>query len=96
MNNRSLSVNNETGKQRLFNEDMHDNLRAMGERGEIHLFNKEDIKASLRSVQWDLVQDAHGLSKVKIYSRFGHIAEGLKFASWLANQKTLNIRIHWI
>lgn len=96
MNNRSLSVNNETGKQRLFNEDMHDNLRAMGERGEIHLFNNEEIKASLRSVQWDMVQDAKGLSKVKIYSRFGHIAEGIKFASWLANQKSLNIRIHWI
>jgi len=36
MNNRAMSINNEKGKQRLFNEDMHDNLRAMGERGEIH------------------------------------------------------------
>ncbi len=96
MNNRAISINNEKGKQKLFNEDMHDNLRAMGERGEIHLFDKEEIKASFRSVQWDLVTDAHGLSKVKIYSRFGHIAEGIKFASWLANQKSLNIRIHWI
>ena len=34
----------EEGKQRLFNEDMHDNLRAMGERGEIKLFNEDEIK----------------------------------------------------
>ena len=55
MNNRKISINQEEGKQRLFHEDMHDNLRAMGERGEIHLFNKEEIKASFRSVRWDLV-----------------------------------------
>ena len=93
MNNRAISVDNEEGKQRLANEDMHDNLRAMGERGEIHLFNKEDIKASLRSVQWDIVKDQHGKSRVKIYGRFTHIAEGVKFAAYLANQKLLNIRI---
>ena len=96
MNNRSMSVNNEQGKQRLFNEDMHDNLRAMGERGEIHLFNNEEIKASFRSVQWDLIKDNHGLTKVKIYGRFNHIAEGVKFAAYLANQKHLNLKIHWI
>jgi len=96
MNNRAMSINNEKGKQRLFNEDMHDNLRAMGERGEIHFFNNEEIKASLRSVQWDLVTDNHGLTKVKIYGRFTHIAEGLKFAAYLANQKHLNLHIHWV
>ena len=96
MNNRAMSVNNEKGKQRLFNEDMHDNLRAMGERGEIHLFDNDEIKASLRSVQWDLVQDAHGLTKVKIYGRFTHIAEGIKFAAWLANQKSLNIGVSYM
>lgn len=97
MNNRSMSVNKEEGKQRLFNEDMHDNLRAMGEREEIKLFNREDIKASLRSVQWDLFKDNHGLTKVKIYGRFTHIAEGLKFAAWLAKkEKHLNLNIYSI
>lgn len=92
MNNRAISINQEKGKQRLFNEDMHENLRALGERGEVHLFNNEEIKASLRSVQWDLVKDAHGLSKVKIYSRFGHIAEGIKFAAYLAeNDESLEL-----
>jgi len=37
MNNRQISINQEDGKQRLYNEDMHDNMRAMGERGELHL-----------------------------------------------------------
>lgn len=93
MNNRAMSINNEKGKQRLYNEDMHDNLRARGERGELHLFNREDIKASFRSVQWDYVTDAHGLTRVKIHGRFNHIVEGIKRAAELANQKSLNLRI---
>ncbi len=86
MNNRSYSVNNEEGKQRLYNEDMHDNLRAMGERGEIHLYNRDDIKASFRSVRWDLVQDSHGLHKVKISGRNNHIVEGVMRAAELAKK----------
>ena len=91
MNNRKISIDCKKGKQRLFNEDMHDNLRAMGERGEIHLFNNDEIKASFRSVRWDLVNDAHGLSKVKISGKDTHIVEGIKRAAELANQKSLNI-----
>lgn len=94
MNNRQISVNNEEGKQKLFNEDLHDNLRAMGEKGEIQLFKNEEVKASLRSVQWDYVVDKHGLTKVRIYGRFTHVAEGLVRAAWLARkEKSKNIRI---
>lgn len=92
MNNREISIDQEEGKQRLFNEDMHDNLRAMGERGELHLFNRDDIKASFRSVRWDKVQDSHGLWKVKISGKDTHIVEGVKRATELASKdKTLNI-----
>ena len=94
MNNRQMSINNEESKQRLFNEDMHDNLRAMGEKGEITLFNRDDIKASLRSVRWDRVMDAHGLWKVKITGNYTHIAEGIIRAAILARtDKSLNLRI---
>lgn len=97
MNNRQISVNNEEGKVRLFNEDMHDNLRAMGEKKEIELFDAEDIKASFRSVQWDLVKDKHGVNKVKIYGRFTHIVEGIMRAAYLAYEyKDLNPTIHSI
>jgi hypothetical protein len=94
MNNRQISINNERNGQRLFNEDMHDNLRSMGEKGEIKLFNRDDVKASFRSVQWDLVQDSHGLTRVKIYGRYTHIVEGIIRAAWLAKkEKSKNIRI---
>ena len=91
MNNRAISIDQEEGKQRLYNEDMHDNLRAMGERGEIHLYNMDDIKASFRSVRWDLVKDAHGLHKVKISGRDTHIVEGIIRAAELTKDKGLNI-----
>jgi hypothetical protein len=91
MNNRQISINQEDGKQRLFNEDMHDNLRAMGERGELHLFNRDDIKASFRSVRWDKVQDAHGLWRIKISGKNTHIVEGIMRAAELAEKdKSLN------
>ena len=86
MNNRQISIDQEEGKQRLFNEDMHDNLRAMGERGELHLFDRDDIKASFRSVRWDKVQDSHGLWKVKISGKFTHIVEGIMRAAELASK----------
>ncbi len=92
MNNRAISERYEEGKQRLFHEDMHDNLRAMGERGEIHLFDNDDIKASFRSVRWDLVTDAHGLTKVKISGKNTHIVQGLIRAAQLTKDKSLNIR----
>ena len=92
MNNRQISINQEDGKQRLYNEDMHDNLRALGERGELHLFNSDDIKASFRSVRWDKVQDAHGLWKVKISGKNTHIVEGIMRAAELASKdESLNI-----
>ncbi len=96
MNNRSMSVNNEQGKQRLFQEDMHDNLRAMGERGEIQLFNNPEIKRSFESVQWELLEDSHGIKKIRIFGKNTHIVEGLIRAAYLANQKSLNLRIMYI
>lgn len=94
MNNRAISINQEDGKQRFFNEDMHDNLRAMGERGEISIYNLEEIKISFRSVRWNYVTDAHGRSRVKISGRFMHIVEGLMRAAELAKKdKSLN---NWI
>jgi len=91
MNNRQISIDQEEGKQRLFNEDMHDNLRAMGFRGELHLYNMDDIKASFRSVRWDKIQDAHGLWKVKISGKNTHIVEGIMRAAELAKSKGLRL-----
>ncbi len=90
MNNRTISIDQEDGKQRLFNEDMHDNVRAMGFRGELHLYNSDDIKASFRSVRWDKVQDSHGMWKVKISGKNTHIVEGImRFAELASKDKDL-------
>ena len=71
---------------------MHDNLRAAGERGELHFYNLPEIKASFRSVRWDLVKDAHGLHTVKISGRDTHIVAGLKRANEFAQEgKGLNV-----
>ena len=94
MNNRAISIDQEDGKQRLFNEDMHDTVRAMGERGELHLYNLPEIKAAFRSVRWDRVQDAHGLWKIKISGRETHIVEGVMRAAELLKDKDLNIICH--
>ncbi len=93
MNNRAVEIDRENGTQRLFNEDMHDNLRAMGERGHIKLFNDQEIKASFRSVQWEIIKDGHGLSRVKISGRFTHIVEGIMRAAKLAADKNINLEI---
>lgn len=87
MNNRAISINQEDKRQRLFNEDMHDNLRGMGDRGEITLFNRPDIKASFRSVRWDRVEDTHGLSKIKISGKNTHIVEGIIRAAQLVREQ---------
>lgn len=98
MNNRKLILDRE-GKQtqKLFNEDMYDNLRAMMEHGELLLLDDDDIKASLRSVQMELREDVHGLTKVRIYGNDSHIAEGLIRASWLAKkERNKNMSIRYI
>jgi len=67
-------------------------MRARGERGELHLFNRDDIKASFRSVRWDKVQDAHGLWKVKISGKNTHIVEGImRFVELASKDESLNI-----
>lgn len=88
MNNRKLIMDRE-GKehQRMFNEDMYDNMRSMMEHGELLLLDDDAVKNSLRSVQIELREDLHGLTKVRIYGNDTHIAEGLIRAAWLAKKE---------
>lgn len=93
INNRKLSERYDDGKQRLVIEDLYDNLRSLMEKRKITLFNRDDIKGSLRSIQWDIVTDQHGKKRVKIWGRDSHIVEGIIRAAILAKQKHLNLRI---
>lgn len=98
INNRAVALDREGKKtQRLMKEDLYDNLRAMLERGDIDLLDDLEVKASLKSIQWELKKVANGLTKVRIHGRYAHIAEGLIRAAELAKErKGLNFRIEWV
>lgn len=91
MNNRQISLDRAgKKKQRIMNEDFHDNLKSMGEQGEIFLLDDDEIKQSFRNIQIEITDS----SSVKIYGKDNHIVEGIKRAAWLAKkEKSLNIQI---
>jgi len=103
MNNRAIAQDRD-GKKKvtLQKEDYYDNLRGMMERGEIKLLDDDNVKASLRSVQWEFtnteedVQEGK-ISKVRIFGKYTHVAEGIIRAAWLARKaKNLNFQIYYV
>jgi hypothetical protein len=89
MNNRAISIDKEGKKQqRIFKEDMYDNLKSMMEKEEIYLLDDDNVRLSLKSVQWEIV-DRSGVSKVHIFSDYGHIVEGLVRAAWLVKKEKI-------
>ena len=93
LNNRQISTAHDgKNKQRLFKEDMYNLLLAMMERGTIALLNDEEVKASLRSIQYELIVKQGEASRRRVFGNFGHVAEGLCRSLWLAREdKTLNL-----
>lgn len=88
MNNRQISMDKDGKKtQRLFKEDMYDNMKAMMERGELRLLDDENIKLSLKSVQLEFDKVT---GKTKIFGNYTHIAEGLVRACELAKKEKIN------
>ena len=99
MNNRQITLEKKNGKevfQRMFKEDMYDNLKAMMENKEIDLLDDEKVRISLASVQMEFVKDSHDNTKVRIFGTDTHIAEGLIRAAWLAKkEKFKEFHIYW-
>lgn len=89
MNNRAVSLDRYGKKlQRIFKEDLYDNLRSMMEHDEIFLLDDADIIQSLRNIQIELAKDeAWQATRVRIFGRDSHIAEGLVRAAWLAKKE---------
>lgn len=94
LNNRKI-VLDRYGKatQRFLGEDMHENLRALGERGFIKLLDNDNVRASLRSVIFEFSKQPQGISKLRISGSYTHIAEGLKRAAMCSKEKHLNFLI---
>jgi hypothetical protein len=97
MNNRTISMDKDGKKlQKIMNEDFHDNLKSMMEHGEIFLLDDDEIKASFRSIQIELIKKDDQITNIKIHGRDSHIVEGIKRAAWLAKkEKSLNFRIDY-
>ena len=79
----------EKKKKKVVKEDMHNNLLGLMERGEIQLLDDEEIKQSLRSIQFEYLSEG----KIKIWGTYAHIVDGIIRAAYSAKTKRLNI---WI
>jgi len=90
MNNREISLDRDgKKKQRLFKEDLYDNLANMLEKGELKLLSDPEIALSLKSVQWEL-KEVSGQTKIRIFGNYTHIAEALIRAAYLAKMQKIN------
>lgn len=90
MNNRTIIIDAKKGQsQRIFKEDMYDNLLSMMEKGEILLLSDDEIMASLKSIQWELAERG-SVSKVRIFGNYSHCAESIMRAAWLCKKEKIN------
>lgn len=88
MNNRKISLDRFGDvKQRIFKEDLYDNLKSMMEHGEIALLDDDDLLASFRSVQFEFQKQENKITRVKIFGNFTHIVEGIIRSAWLAKKE---------
>jgi len=88
LNNAKIVIDNDKRTKKLYKEAMYYNMLAMGWRGELQLFDNDEVKASLRSI---IVEEDGKISGI-----YAHIAEGLGRACWLAKQKALNMKVYSI
>jgi hypothetical protein len=96
LNNRSMAMSDDNkDKQRLAKEDFYNNLKSMMEHGELLLLNDEQVKKSLRSVQFAFGYKNEQPTKFEIFSNphsESHIVEGIVRAAWIAKkEKSLNL-----
>lgn len=91
MNNRTIALEKDGKKtQRIMKEDFYDNLLGMMQRKEIELLDDNEVFLSLKSVQYEFVISQDKPSKMRIFGKFTHIAEGLIRAAYLAKKEKVN------
>ena len=95
INNRSRPLDREGKKKmKLLKEDLYDNLLSLMERGYIKLLDDEDLRLSLKSVQYEFIRKEMGFTQMRIFGNYTHIAEGLIRSAWCVKDKTLNIWVY--
>lgn len=81
-------------KKRIIKEDLYNNLLRLMERGEIKLLNDDDLRQSLKCIQFEYVN-----GRMKIWGSphtFTHIAEGIVRAAWCVKDKSLKLWVRWL
>ena len=89
INNAKRSIDKLTDNRRvkaLMKEDLYNNLRNLLENNQIKLFDMPELRQSLRSIQYEMLD-----GKLKIYGNYSHITEALIRAAWCMKDKSLNI-----
>ncbi len=74
-------------KIKILNEDMYNNLLALGEARKIQLLMSDEVIESLTSVQFEYMIKKGQPTKLRIFGNYTHAAEGLIRAAWLAKDK---------
>jgi len=75
----------------LIKEDLYNNLIALMQRGKIAFLDDPEIMLSLKSVQFEYVDDGKGKVKTRIFGDYTHIAEAIVRSAWCSKEKNLNI-----
>jgi len=88
LDNSKIEIDADGKEKTMKKEAMYYNLKEMGERGNLRLFDCPEIRESLRSIQ--VAENG------RIHGRYSHIVEGLIRAADLLKEKDLNPTIYSI
>lgn len=93
LDNSKRALSNDKKKNiRLLKEDMYLNLLSLMEKGKIKLLNDDEIRLSLKSVQYEYIT-TNQKTRFRVFGSYTHIVEGIIRAAFLIRDKPLNI---WI
>lgn len=90
INNRTRAADYEPDKdhrKKLLKEDLYNNLKGMLERGEIELFDDDEIFLSFKSIQLEYDMRPEAKTRIKIFGTYSHIVEGIIRAAWGIKEK---------
>jgi hypothetical protein len=89
MNNREIILDRYKNlKQKIYKEDLYDNMKSMMEHNELLLLDDDNIVSSLRSIQFEFTKDEDArITRARIFGNYSHIVEGLIRAAWLSKKE---------
>lgn len=87
INNAQRSIDNQGSTRKIIKEDLYDNLLKLMETGMIKILDDDEVKASLKGIQFEYSDTG----RMIINGKDDHIVEGLVRAAWCSKDKSLNI-----